>query len=127
MLKNIAVVVIFLSLLVLNPNSAKAQTAYKSAMDILEHCNKAETAANFIDQAICLGYLTGTIDSFQILRDVYNVCTFARPENLTPRQIILILKKHSEENPEKLNMPGSAFILLALKKAYPCNEEEKTN
>ena len=51
--------------------------------------------------------------------------TICRPEGVTSKQYMLIIKKYLEEHPEKLHEPGYLLIDIALMEAFPCEDTEE--
>lgn len=73
----------------------------------------------------CLGFVQGVMDADAIWQvgETQAHGTKARycaPQDASWPQIIRILVKWLEDNPEKLNLPGYDVINFAMSKAYPC-------
>jgi hypothetical protein len=77
----------------------------------------------------CLGFVQGTMDADAIWQTAETKALGAKarpllfycaPQDASWPQIIRILMKWLEDNPEKLNLSGYDVINFAMSKAYPC-------
>ena len=76
----------------------------------------------------CLGFVQGAMDADAVWQIDQTLAhgnktrsvVYCAPQDASWPQIIRILVKWLEDNPEKLNLPGYDVINFAMSKAYPC-------
>ncbi len=77
----------------------------------------------------CLAFVQGVMDADAIWQTAEtkalgaksrSILFYCVPQDVSWPQIIRILVKWLEDNPEKLNQPGYDVINFAMSKAYPC-------
>ena len=77
----------------------------------------------------CMGFVQGAMDADAVWQTAltkalgakaYSVVLYCAPQNVSWPQVIRVLVKWLEENPEKLNLSGYDVINFAMSKAYPC-------
>jgi hypothetical protein len=84
------------------------------------------TTKEMLDSAYCGGYIAGVIDSqtMQFAMDgmdhVKGRNRYCRPEEVTNGQVLKVLKKWLDNNPEKLHLRADTIILTAMLEAFPC-------
>lgn len=71
---------------------------------------------DYQESAYVHGYVVAIADSFQGV-------TLCFPENATAKQLLAVVQKHMNSNPEKWNFPASTLVYEALIKAYPCSRK----
>lgn len=81
-------------------------------------------SADLTEASLCLGYVTGVVDSVQAQEDdfltQYKFKLICIPPNVTPQQVIDVYRKFSSETPEKRHLPAAALVYAAITKAWPC-------
>jgi hypothetical protein len=77
----------------------------------------------------CLGFVQGAMDADAVWQTAqtkalgakaHSILFYCAPQDASWPQIIRILVKWLEDNPDKLNLPGYDVINFAMSKAYPC-------
>jgi len=79
-------------------------------------------AATF-DAGMCMGYLQGVHEVYKSFASLTETNRFyCLPDNVTYGQAKQISLKYLEENPEILHLLAAQSIVLALTKAFPCED-----
>jgi hypothetical protein len=100
---------------VINPASAGY---YMSANKLLSLCESNSVA----DQNVCVGYVLGVTDAAQMLDSETNMRRYCPSKNVTSSQLEKTVVKYMSENRQNLAKAASYYVLVALRKAFPCNE-----
>ena len=82
-----------------------------------------EKNKGFFSSGFCAGYITGTIESIAIWTAGSSHIPYCLPENATNDQIISVIRKYLDANPEKLHLDGAELIIDAISDAFPCKCE----
>jgi hypothetical protein len=103
---------------------AKCHAAEKMT-DVSPKLSNEEWAAGFY----CLGFVQGVMDADGIWQagvskglgsKTTGIVPYCVPNDVSWPQIIRVLVKWLEENPDKLNSPGYDVIYWAMSKNFPC-------
>ena len=89
---------------------------YMSANKLLSLCESDSVA----DQNVCVGYVLGVTDAAQMLDSEANMKRYCLPKNLTSSQLEKTVIKHMNDNRQQLDKSASYYILVSLRKAFPC-------
>jgi len=89
---------------------------YMSANKLLSLCESDSVA----DQNVCVGYVLGVADAAQMLDLETSMRRYCLPENLTSSQLEKAAVKHMNDHPQQLDKSASYYILVSLRKAFPC-------
>lgn len=120
-----------LTILFLSPY-AFASTAQIDGNDLIQKCHyfftedgsRATTDLEKLDEGFCAGYLSGVTDVEHMWKSVEGKSSkashYCEPEEVTNGQILRILKKWLDDNPNKLHERADLIIHLALLEAFPC-------
>lgn len=74
---------------------------------------------NKAEEMECLHYIVGTVDGINVGHYIEKKSAFfSFPENVTRGQIVAIVKKHMENNPQELHRTASVIILVAVVDAF---------
>jgi hypothetical protein len=65
-----------------------------------------------VDSLMAMEYMHGVIDAKR--------STYCIPSGVTPGQLIEVVTKHIEQQPEKRHLAAPLIIEAAIKKAFPC-------
>jgi hypothetical protein len=109
--------------------------------ELLHWCNAAflehPTPESLILQGQCVGYIAGALDSYVEWRVAVDCGTkypsgnVWPPEHIQNEQMMRVVLKYLNDNPEKLHLPASGLVANAFIKAFPCkqpsNSEDKRN
>lgn len=77
----------------------------------------------------CLGFVQGAMDADAVWQTAqtkalgakaHSILFYCAPQDASWPQIIRVLVKWLEDNPDKLNLSGYDVINFAMSKAYPC-------
>jgi hypothetical protein len=79
--------------------------------------NEAPQGTSLLDANEALGYIAGVHDSLQGLM-------FCTPAGSTRGQIVHVVLKYLDANPEKWQMNSSVLIVVALETAFPCPKKK---
>ena len=97
--------------------SMGVQGAWLTGGQLLEDCE----SENYFEKGSCMGYIEGVGDSVATLANWEDfaeyICT---PQGVTSGQLMLVVVKNLNENPEELHMTASSLVLKALSEAFPC-------
>jgi hypothetical protein len=94
---------------------ARTETVVLSDMPgsrLIETCSVVSTVTAGYN--ICTGYTAAVTDSLVLGKEI------CRPTGVTGNQIIAIIRKHLEANPDRWHLHGYTLIREALKGAFPC-------
>jgi hypothetical protein len=59
------------------------------------------------------------------ISDIADGTFFCGPKDVSDFQVVSIVAKYIDNNPEQWNKPGSVLVMMALSKAFPCPEKCK--
>lgn len=90
--------------------------------DLLEHLeafyqDNAETLTTHLTVSYYMGVVNGLT-----FYDGPDICS---PIGATNSQLMLVVKKHLDDNPQKLHQTTEELIIEALSKAFPCPTEDE--
>jgi len=97
----------------INPVNA---SYYMPANKLLSLC-ESDSVAN---QNVCVGYILGVIDAAQTLDSEANMRRYCLPKNLSSSQLEKTAVKYLKDNSQQLDKSASYYVLVSLRKAYPC-------
>jgi hypothetical protein len=106
---------------------AKGQSQSGTAMTSLmlrEYCGLVgEDQAKLSDAEhdhvnICLFYVSGVLDGFQIGDSATKICV---PEEVTLGQLALVVSKYLNQHPENLHILPQFLVIAAVHTAFPCS------
>ena len=98
---------------VMNPANAGY---YMSANKLLSLCESGSVA----DQNVCVGYVLGVTDAAQMLDSETNMRRYCMSKNVTSSQLEKTAVAYMNDNAKKLDKPASYYVLVSLRKAFPC-------
>ena len=105
------------------------QAAGMDGNGLLSNCQRAlrafgegDTSARSLEAGICLGYAAGYRDALDYQK-LYTPIEICIPDAATNGQIMRVLVKFLEENPEQLHQNAGALAFAALKIAYACTDQ----
>lgn len=75
------------------------------------------TPEDYVDSAILIGYVTGVLDTLDLTG------TICRPPQIPPRQLIAIVKKELDANPENWSGSAGSIAIIAFASAFPCRKK----
>ena len=113
---------------------AKSSNYVFTGKDMYESCTHALTgldkAGEYDDHrfGVCAGYIAGIIDFHTVMTTVQSlpVDVFCLPQNISTAQVIRDVARYLENNPEKHQDLAAYLVTLALREAYPCQEDSRT-
>ena len=106
----------FMSIAAMSVISPANAGYYMSAIKLLSLCESDSVA----DQNVCVGYVLGVADAAQMLDSETNMRRYCLPKDLTSSQLEKTAVKHMNDNPQQLDKPAAYYILVSLRKAFPC-------
>ena len=124
-------VALMLAVLALSPGIF-ASTAQMDGNDLLKKCHywftddnsKPTTDVGWLDMGECAGYLSGVTDVERMWKGVEGKTStsshYCMPNEVTNGQILKILKKWLDDNPNRLHERADLIIHFALVEAFPC-------
>ena len=106
--------------------------------ELLSNCTKAlsvikdplssaqNSKSDAFDTASCISYIEGAVDGIVVAdRLVEDRSIFCRPKGVNNGQLVRVVVKYLEENPESLHEWQFNLVLKALIEAFPCNKKEE--
>ena len=75
-----------------------------------------------LEDGMCMGYLSGVIETAKIWQLGTGNQSFCLPEAAEPNQLIRVTIKYIEDNPAKLHLYAAALVQFAFIEAFPCKE-----
>jgi hypothetical protein len=86
--------------------------------EVKTFCSAAHTQPGAL---LCLGYVTGSVDTIKVLQDnrvlPKGICF---PANATAEQYMSVVTNYLNAHPEKLQSRGESLIISAMTAAFPC-------
>jgi len=89
---------------------------YMSAYKLLGLC-ESDSVAN---QNVCVGYVLGIVDAAQALDSEANLRRYCLPENVSSSRLERTAVKYMNDNSQQLDKSASYYVLVSLRKAFPC-------
>ena len=126
-------IVVFVVVTLLSASATPPQqrhfTTFWSGNKLLEDCqpitraDRQELSEHQVAYGVpCYGYVLGVADatnSFGYQHQIPQM--YCVPEHVTPDQLVRVVVKWLENNPERLHMAGALVVNAALTTAFPCN------
>ena len=112
------------------PASAGAVSAM-TADALMEKCHYADADLKKLDTAelsnlsVCMGYISGVVDGYAVgvtTSSTKPTMLCSLPEEVTLKQMTLIVVHYGKENPSELYLPASIVVMKALNKSFPCQQ-----
>ncbi|HKV79546.1 MAG TPA: Rap1a/Tai family immunity protein [Candidatus Sulfotelmatobacter sp.] len=108
-----------------------ASTAAMDGNDMLEKCKiffiegfTPTSEAEKLDAGYCAGYFDGVLDSEAMWKGVEGNSSksshYCKPKEATKGQVLKIVKKWLDDNPDKLHLRADLIIHRALTEVFPC-------
>jgi len=102
-----------------------AQTeSFYTGNALLELCEAyldGGTSANIAKGNTCASYVAGIDDAHSLFVDWLDMeQSWCAPKNVNMSQLVRVVTKHLQENPQKLHKSGNSLIGNALIIAFPC-------
>jgi hypothetical protein len=91
--------------------------------ELIEHCDKfgvEVTSEDWQQNAYCMGYIVGVIHGMEYLDFKKQICIPTK--NVKQGQIIKVVIKYLNDNPQRLHEQYTHIIYLAITEAFPCNK-----
>jgi len=111
-IKNLAFITIT-AMSVINP----AYAGYYMTANILLSLCESDSVA---DQNVCAGYVLGVTDAAQMLDSETSMKRYCPSKNVTSSQLEKTVVTYMNDNSQKLDKPASYYVLVSLRKAFPC-------
>ena len=98
--------------------SAQSQAAFYTGSDLLQRC-ESDSAVRY---GACLGYIMAVVDVRENLAwlEVFPK-TICAPESASSGQLVKVVTKYLNENPEQLHNSAGGSVQNALFSAFPCS------
>jgi hypothetical protein len=130
-MKILSALLVVLFALVCSHASAKSSNYVFTGKDIYESCTHAlkglDKTGEYDDHRFgaCAGYIAGIVDFHTVVSTVESlpVDMFCLPRNISTAQVIRDVTQYLEDNPGKHHDLAAYLVILALREAYPCQEE----
>lgn len=131
-MKKLSVLLAVLLALLGSSASAGPASYVFSGSDIYEACTHAvqglEKTGEYDEHrfGVCAGFIAGIIDFHTVAARVesFPVAMFCLPPGITTAQVIRDVTAYLEANGARLHDLAAYLVILALREAYPCREEE---
>ena len=115
------IITFFLILSFYHSSNAYSQSFISDGNIFLETCKGSYET--------CQGYLQGINDAVQAFKfwgELSN-CYFQLPSNVTDKQLVDLMTKHYESNPQFRHGLGANIIINKLSETFPCGGQETQN
>jgi hypothetical protein len=130
-MKKVSAVFIVLILLAASHVSAKSSNYVFTGKDMYQSCTHALTgldkAGEYDDHrfGLCAGYIAGIVDYHTVATTVEFLPSdmFCLPKNITTAQVIRDVTQYLKDNPGKHHDLAAYLVILALRSAYPCQQD----
>ena len=100
--------------------SADCLAEYIEGSELKIICDKYNTD-DLYNHGVCLGFVVSAYDTYRFSLSSNNLTQkICVPGGVTVGQMVLKVNNYLVNNPDKIRNSGSALVLLALYKAYPC-------
>jgi len=106
-------------------NQARASEAFMSGNYLLERCEAYINKTNTAKGHVCLGYVGGIADIHEIFvnwGDMKANWCLPVDGNVNMEQLLRIVTKNLQENPENLHLSASSLISNNFAKTFPCEK-----
>ena len=112
--------------LVLSMQTASAVQAQQSAEELLWGCTKLGPYSDdvkYFNQIMCISYISGAHDMLRMLSDGFKANLICTPKDgLSNDQLVRVVVKWIEKNPERMHESARMAILSAIGEAFPCTK-----
>ena len=105
--------------------SMPGQAGAMTAEGLLDQCidRIADSQDEPVERAYCAGFMRGAIDSWRIAVELGGRAHFCLPDQgVTVGDAVVLLGRFVEANEASARMPAAAVLLVALRRAYPCED-----
>ena len=112
------IVIFFLVLYLYHPLNSYSQSFIPDGNTFLEACKKSYEK--------CQGYVQGvndTVQAFKFWGELGN-CYFQLPSNVTDKQLVDLITKYYENNPQYRHGLGPNMIINKLAETFPCGQND---
>jgi hypothetical protein len=90
-----------------------------SGNELKPDCDKPDKSAGAL---YCLAYMTGVIDTIEGLDSVLPKHELCASANVTPAQLLAMLRKYLADHPERLHYLASSLIEDMYAESFGCNK-----
>lgn len=73
-------------------------------------------------QTMCIGYISGALDAYRAVNHMQKKKLFCEARGVTGEQIVSMMNKYFEENPEQLHFVASQLVLIVMAASFPCEK-----
>ena len=95
---------------------------YLTACNLFLRARRGEAASSAtLNIGICMGYTSGVLETAEVFGSLGTRLSCV-PEAAENEQIIRVIVKYLEDNPQNLHRRAASLIQLALLQAFPCTE-----
>ncbi len=125
-MKTLILILLFLFATYTSAAETKDNSLYVTGMQLLENCQdphlKNTDSYSAMQSGVCLGYIMAVVDatSRQTSLRQQEFKNIFCATNVDAKQLVLIVKKYLENNPELLSLIAADIVNAALRKAFPC-------
>ena len=130
-MKRLSALLFVFFILVCSHASAQSSNFVFTGKEMYESCTHAlkglDRAGEFDDHrfGVCAGYIAGIADFHTVATTVESLSSemFCLPPKISTAQAIRSVTQYLEDNPGKHHELAAYLVILALREAYPCKEE----
>jgi len=130
-MKRVSALLFAIIMLVGSQVQAKSSNYVFTGKDMYESCIHALTGLDRTGEyddhrfGVCAGYIAGIVDFHTVAITVESLPAdmFCLPKNITTAQVIRDVTQYLEDNPGKHHDLAAYLVILALREAYPCQED----
>ena len=113
MIRSFAGTAILLAAIALAP--AHAVAAAVSGNELRQQCDEPK-----FGRYICMGYIRGVVEMATLTIPPTAAGAFCLPSEVTTNQVVEVVKKYMQDNPERLHEIAAALIVSRLHVVFPC-------
>jgi len=103
---------------------AEQPQGFYTGNKLLELCEAAidrDTAQDIADGSACIGFIMGVADAQEVFIGWNRMeRMWCLPEHVTGAQVLRVVTKDLQENPQDLHKTASSMVANALFSAFPC-------
>jgi Rap1a immunity proteins len=93
---------------------------FQSGNDLLRKCESADPATHYSDDAFCLAYIEGVMDTIGEGLEIRGLPACPAPYTAEAGQLKDIVVQYLKAQPQIRHIPAADSVALAIFKAFPC-------
>ena len=101
-----------------------SEATFVTADHLLSVCKSFTSGDDYnnVDERICAGYVMGVHDTAKSYESLFGASPlYCEPPRVTSDQMVFVVKRYLQSNPELLQSPASPKVIDALAEEFPCD------